>query len=109
MGKTKHYKLASEFSKFPGGRFRVHGPKSGEEFRDDVLLPLLQEFNHITIDLTGASGFGSSFLDESFGELGKRMGLGTVKSRISLIANDDPHLIDRIWEKVRLGEADEGR
>ena len=39
---TMTYSIANEFSTTPGGRFRKHGPYSGQEFRDDVLRDLLQ-------------------------------------------------------------------
>lgn len=97
-----HYSVAEQFSRFPGGRLRKHGPVSGEEFRDDFLIPLFEKHDHLTIDLTGAITYGASFLDESFGELGKRYGLEAVKKKLKLIADDDPMLVDTIWEKIRI-------
>lgn len=96
------YCIAEQFSKFPGGRLRDHGPFSGEEFREDVLLPLFLNCDTLTIDLTGAITYGASFLDESFGELGKRYGLDAVKNKLRLIAEDDPMLVDSIWEKIKI-------
>lgn len=93
--------VAAEFSRFPGGRLRKHGPKSGEEFRDDILLPKLRDCEKLTVDLTGAVGYAASFLDESFGELGKRFGLAEVRKRLTLVAKDDPVLVEVIWEKVK--------
>ena len=97
-----HYYVVEQFSRFPGGRLKKHGPYSGEEFRDDVLIPLFEKCNSLTIDLTGAITYGASFLDESFGELGKRYGLEKVKQKLTLIAKDDPMLVDTIWEKVSI-------
>jgi hypothetical protein len=97
-----HYVVAEQFSRFPGGRLRSHGPYSGEEFRDDVLIPLFERCEKLTIDLTDAITYGASFLDESFGELGKRYGLDVVKAKLTLVANDDPMLVASIWEKVRI-------
>jgi hypothetical protein len=49
------------------------GPFSGEEFREELLEPALKqaiEQKHVlTIILDGVSGYGSSFLEESFGGL----------------------------------------
>lgn len=98
-----NYTVASEFSRFPGGRLRSHGPKSGEEFRDDVLIELYNSCNKLTINLTGAVGYGSSFLDESFGELGKIYGIDAVKDKLTLVADDDPNLISIVWDKVSKG------
>lgn len=101
-----NYSIADEFSRFPGGRLRAHGPKSGEEFRDDVLLNLYSSCNKITINMTGAVGYGSSFLDESFGELGKRFGIDAVKDKLAIIADDDPNLVSIVWDKVSKGSAE---
>lgn len=79
------FKIAEQFSRFPGGRYRIHGPYSGEQFREDILLPLLEKCPLIVIDLTGANGYGASFLDESFGEIGKKFGLDECRRRITLI------------------------
>ena len=97
-----HYNVAEQFSKFPGGRLHKHGPDSGEKFRDEALIPLFEKCESLTIDLTGAITYGSSFLDESFGELGKRYGLEVVKNKLNLISNDDPMLVELIWEKVSI-------
>ena len=100
---NREYKFAAEFTRFPGGRLREHGSKSGQEFREDVLIPLINEFESIHIDLTGAAGYSASFLDESFGELGKLYGLDLIKGKLKLTAEDDPYLIDIIWDKILQG------
>lgn len=62
--------LVSNFSKFPGPRFRKLGKHSGEEFRETVLLPEIEKgTQELVIDLDGVFGFGSSFLEEAFGGL----------------------------------------
>ncbi len=101
------FALATQFTRFPGGRLRAHGPYSGEQFREEVLLPLMRRCQHVVIDLTGTIGYGASFLDESFGELGKVMGLKEIRERLALVADDDPTLIDIVWEKIKKG-AEEG-
>ena len=63
------YKIAEKFSTTPGGRFRKHGPYSGEEFREDELRHLLQSAisagEKLAIVLDGTAGYGSSFLGGS--------------------------------------------
>ena len=98
-----YYSIPNEFSRFPGGRLRSHGPKSGEEFREDVLLGLYSKCNKLTIDLTGAVGYSASFLDESFGELGKLYGSEEIKGKLTLIAEDDPNLVPLLWDKIEKG------
>ncbi|MDE2816791.1 MAG: STAS-like domain-containing protein [Chloroflexota bacterium] len=72
------YKIAEQFSRTPGGRFKRHGPYSGEQFRDEVLCDLLRQVmeadDTLAIVLDGAAGYGSSFLEEAFGGL-IRLGL----------------------------------
>lgn len=53
----------------PCVRHRADGPKSGEEFREDILLEALQNNDTVTVDLDGVLTLGSSFLDEAFGGL----------------------------------------
>src|SRR3546814_507345 len=84
------YSVAQNFTRFPGGRRRKNGDHSGEEFRDTVLLPILDQYEFITFDLGGSAGYSSGFLDEAFGEIGAILGLEEVRRRITFIASDDP-------------------
>jgi len=65
--------IADEFSRYPGGRFREDGPNSGEEFRDDLLVPALNEARvaggTVFVELDGTAGYASSFVEEAFGGL----------------------------------------
>lgn len=71
----KLIKIATDFSRTPGGRYRSDGPASGEEFREDILIPALSHGDTVTIDLDGARGYPSSFLEEAFGGLVRRLKL----------------------------------
>lgn len=84
------YVLAERFTKFPGGRKRKNGDHSGEEFREDVALPLLREHEFVIFDLTGSAGYSTGFLDEAFGELGAIFGYKEMKRRVTIVAEDDP-------------------
>jgi STAS-like domain of unknown function (DUF4325) len=62
--------IGKDFSLDPGGRFFTDGPGSGEEFRETVLKPKLQEIGDgqklkIILD-DGVQSYGSSFLTEGF-------------------------------------------
>ena len=57
-------------SQFQGPRFRSLGLSSGEEFRDDHLLPWLEALGKDDVgivDFEGTLVFSPSFLEESFG------------------------------------------
>lgn len=94
-----------DFSEFPGPRKESIGPNSGEKFRETVLLPKLKEHPNdlIVVNLDGTAGYGSSFLEESFGGL---IRAGVPYDRVkeiceNLISNEDESLIDEIKEYVR--------
>lgn len=97
------YKITEEFTDTPGGRYRKLGKFSGEEFRDDILLPLLEKHEKITIWLEDAEGYPSSFLEESFGGL-VRYGLSNtnLKRRLSLRSSDKAFefYIEEIWNYI---------
>lgn len=61
--------IASDFSKFPGGRYETDGKNSAERFKKEILLPALEKYEYIEIDFEGIAGVGSSFLEETFGGL----------------------------------------
>lgn len=81
-----------DFTRFPGGRYREDGAFSGEQFREDVLIPALQDNGMLTVFLDGAEGYPSSFLEEAFGGL-VRAGFDRrdLRARLKVIARD-PHL-----------------
>lgn len=93
-----------DFSEFPGPRKEIIGPNSGERFRDEVLYQKIQEHpgEVIQVILDGTAGYGSSFLEESFGGL-VRLGVPEAKMReiaSNLISDEDPSLIDEIKEYI---------
>jgi hypothetical protein len=68
----KTISIANDFTKYPGGRYRKHGKGSGEEFREEFLVPALDRREPLTIILDGTAGYSSSFLEEAFGGLTRR-------------------------------------
>lgn len=70
--------IAEDFHQALGGRTRDLGPNSGQEFYEDKLLPKYNEAEasktKLDIYLDGTRGYGSSFLDQSFGQLFREKG-----------------------------------
>lgn len=66
---SKMISIVKDFSENPSGRYVTDGPNSGERFRTEFLAPALHAGLKIEVDLDGALGFGSSFLEEAFGGL----------------------------------------
>jgi hypothetical protein len=104
-------KIKSDFTSAPGPRYRNEGEHSGEEFREDVLQPKVRQAvetaEMLTIDLDGTSGFGTSFLEESFGGLIRECGLslGQLNSVLRFKSEEEPELIEEITEYLNDAEA----
>ena len=69
--KISEISIANDFSRYPAGRYRDDGSDSGERFRDDLLVPALNDESNagVKVIFDGVAGFGSSFLEEAFGGL----------------------------------------
>ena len=99
-------KIASEFSTAPGPRYISEGKFSGEQFRKEKLLPKVLEAIDkkckLAIDLDGTSGYGTSFLEESFGGLIRmdKLSLATLKTLLEFISKEEPDLIPEIEEDM---------
>lgn len=107
MGR-KVINLERDFSRYPAGRYVGDGPYSGERFRTEFLLPALsQPGDTVVIELDGARGLGSSFLEESFGGL-VRLGYAgqEVLDRIEL-KSEDASLIEEIKTYILEAKAGE--
>lgn len=85
------YSIAEQYTRFPGPRYEEQGPHSGQAFLRDVLVPLLGSSDEITLDLDGAVGYGSSFLEETFGGLirTKILTVQEFENRIKLKSSSD--------------------
>jgi hypothetical protein len=92
--------IADEFSRAPAGRYRSDGPRSGEAFREDLLIPKLKAFSTVVVNLDGTLGYGSSFLEESFGGL-VRAGFKAedLKSRIQIVSTRRFYE-SRVWKYI---------
>ncbi len=103
--KTKsrlYFRIASDFSQTPGPRFIVEGDYSGEQFREDCLRGLMtraiEEDKNVQIDLDGAAGYATSFLEEAFGGLIRENGfqLADIRKHLKITSKEEPYLIDDI-------------
>lgn len=64
--------VGKNFFDDPSGRYYTDGDGSGEEFREEVLKPLLSHLDKLEINIDeNVEGYGSSFLVEAFGGLVK--------------------------------------
>ena len=98
-------KISDDFTKSPGGRLMSEGEYSGEQFRNDLLLPLYlkaKEANDkLIIDLDGCYGFATSFIEEAFGGLARATKHKDILKFIEIISDDEPGLIGDIKNYIK--------
>ena len=103
-------KIATEFSEVLGPRFRGEGFHSGEQFRDDLLRPRFDEAKEVgqrlLVDLDGAAGYPTSFLEEAFGGLARIYSPEKVLTVLLFKSDDEPYLKSDIERYIR--EAKQG-
>lgn len=95
--------VSVDFSKYPGGRKVEHGPFSGEEFLEKILLPALSTHGHITINMNGLAAISPSFLDESIGSLIRKYGVKKFEEKVTIILDDDLDTLE-LLEYIKTNE-----
>ena len=104
--------IAKEYTKTPGGRFKKDGEFSGQDFRDTILIPeyrkAIENNEVLRIILDGGYGYGSSFLEESFGGLVRKLGKIDI-DKIEIVSEEEPQLVNDIKqymadENIRIKE-----
>lgn len=97
--------IAMEFSKMPGPRKRTEGRYSGEEFLQGLLrrrfLEALDTGSLLHVNLDGATGYPTSFLEEAFGGLAREFGPAKVKENLDITCADEPYLHDQIYRYIQ--------
>lgn len=98
---SKLISIAKEFSRYPAGRYATDGPYSGETFREKLLIPAFDSGATVIVDLEGARGYGSSFLEEAFGGMVRKgFAADDVLKRITFRSEDDS-LVQEIREYIQ--------
>src|SRR5690625_3969459 len=103
MSTAKTIKIAADFSDEPFGRHPEDGDENGQRFREEILFPSLQKFDIVIIDFDGAEGYGSSFLEESFGGLVRKHGYKpeALLQRLRFKSDEDDSLITEVIEYIK--------
>lgn len=93
--------IARDFGRYPAGRYLTDGPYSGQAFREKLLVPALSRSQGaVLVELDGARGLASSFLEEAFGGLVREgFDSSTLLDRLQL-QSIDPTLIEEIKEYI---------
>lgn len=102
--------VVKEYTDKPGARYESQGSNSGEKFRDEILYPkFIEAINNneeLSIDLDGGYGYGSSFLEETFGGLVRRLkkekndNYKKVNQIIKIKSNDNNTWIEKINQYI---------
>lgn len=103
--KTHTIIISSDFTDAPGARHRADGPKSGEEFYEDILKPnfvdIKEKQEELLIDLDDTWGYASSFISGSFGRLSNEFGSEDVLKYLRFKSQDEPLLIEKIRDEIK--------
>lgn len=97
----------SDFHPKPFGRLPIHDPEAnGELFRNTRLLPALEAHDHVTIDFSGISVVGASFIDEAIAGLIYHDGFSEadLKRRIAIEIPGDDAKVLTAWRYVAEAE-----
>lgn len=92
MERKRILKVLAEFTEFPGPRYIKQDQQhsSGEEFYITKLNPIFADCLRnkciLVVDLDGTSGYPSSFLDESFGQLVYDFTKAIVSKNVEIIS-----------------------
>lgn len=96
-------RISRDYSETLGARYISDGEFSGEDFRENFLLPRFKEAlktgDHIVIDFDGGYGNPVSFVEEAFGGLARQYGAETVLKVLNIknfISYDEPSLIEEV-------------
>jgi hypothetical protein len=98
--------ISTDFSRTPGPRFIDEGDYSGEDFRNNKLVPILkkaiEEGKGLRVNLDGTAGYATSFLEESFGGLIRENGMSRdeIKKALLIISEEEEFLIENIYEYI---------
>lgn len=101
--------IPKDFSSTPGGRYRKGGSFSGEEFRDDILIPAyirsLAFQERLVLLFDGGYGYPPGFLEEVFGGM-VRLGFSGSEmiSIMTFVSDEEPNLIPEILGDIYAAE-----
>jgi hypothetical protein len=64
-------------------------------------LLAVESHGRLLVNLDGAAGYPSSFLEEAFGGLAREFGGDKVEAILEIVCTDEPYLVDQIKKYVR--------
>lgn len=102
MSNIKKIKIATDYSKTVKGRYHPKdGKYTGQRFREELIEPIFNKYDKIIIDLDDLYGYPSSFREEAFGGLARKLGINEVLNKLEFICTDEPPVIDVILNDIK--------
>lgn len=93
--------IAQDFSETPAGRYKKDSSSSGQQFREDLLVPALRSHDCVEVNFDGTLGFGSSFLEEAFGGLVRIEKFAASDLRRRLVIRSNVSVYEkRVWQYI---------
>lgn len=93
--------IASDFTRYPAGRFKKNGTTSGEAFRERFLEAPLSAGEKVTVEFDGTIGYGSSFLEEAFGGLVRKLRIQPSKLLENIdLRSSDPSIVIEVKQYI---------
>ena len=104
MMESKMIKVV-EYSKFPYRRTAPAGDFSGEFFRDEILIPAMEQNSKVIVDLNGVLSLGSSFLEEVFGGIVRKgnYSFQVLTEKLEIKFNIQSY-VDQAWKYAKEAE-----
>lgn len=96
--------IAKDFSRTPGPRRASEGDFSGEEFLKLLRVRFREARDagrSLVVDLDGAAGYATSFLEAAFGGLARENDPQTVLKTLEFKSQEEPDLIEEIQGYIR--------
>jgi len=93
--------IARDFTRFPTGRLKKNGDTSGEGFRELFLEPHLSKGEKVIVEFDGTIGYGSSFLEEAFGGVVRKLRISPdVLHENLILKSSDPSIETEVWQYI---------
>ena len=106
----KTINIGKDFSDTPLGRYPSDSDYSGERFRNEILLPALNDSDRVSVEIGDVEGYGSSFLEEAFGGLVRKchMTAEVLKNKLLIECKNPGYSIYErlIWKYIKEAKAE---
>ena len=98
--------IATEFSDTPGGRHKVSGKHSAEEFYESLLKPRFEYASKNNLKLNVVfdeiKALPEHFIDEAFGQrLASEFGVDRISQHLTLTSKDNPDYMKKVLKIIR--------